>query len=236
MTPVQDSARSHGDAIELIPWLVNGRLPASDVAWLERHVQQCEVCRNEVAAQRALRQAVRQDASNIEYAPHAALQKLWARIDQPDVATAFVESSVERSPSVSSSPVRESVRSLTARWRVAAGVILVVGVGLFAAVSRGIYVPGFAPEYRTATANGVVPDRAGQIRAVFSPTLTVDDLTRIVSTANLKIIDGPSAAGVYTLAMQSGQGQSMADVLARMRSDPRVRFAEPVVAESRGPP
>ena len=235
MTIMRDQARIHDEAIELIPWLVNGRLQASDVAWLERHVQECDVCQHEVTAQRAVRQAVRNSESNVEHAPHAALQKLWARIDQSAPASVIGRSFEDR-PSASPNKGPEPVSSHAARWRIAAGAILVLGVGLVTAYSRGIYLPGFAPEYRTATAGRSVPDRTGQIRAVFSSTVTVEELTQIVGSTNLRIVDGPSAAGVYTLALQSQQTQPMADVLARLRSDPRVQLAEPVVVEPRGPP
>jgi hypothetical protein len=77
------------------------------------------------------------------------------------------------------------------------------------------------------------PLRAGQIRAVFAPNLTVDELTRIASETRLTIVDGPSESGVYTLDVQPGAGQSIGDLIEALRGDPRVRFAEPVIAESR---
>jgi Putative zinc-finger len=236
MNTVPDGLRTHAEAIELIPWLVNGRLGSSDVAWLERHVQQCDACRQEVAAQRVLRQAVRHDGSNVEHAPHAALQKLWARIDQSADTALTDDRRVDPSASVAARPGRQSAEPLATRWRVAAAVFLAVGVGLIAVYTDKGHVPGFAPDYRTASTARAAPDRAGQVRTVFSPTVTVGELTGIVSSTKLRIIDGPSATGVYTLAMQPGQTVPMADLLARLRSDPRVRFAEPVVVESRGPP
>jgi hypothetical protein len=232
MTRTPDANDAHAEAIVLIPWLVNGRLPPGDAAWLERHVQQCEICRREVAAEQGLRQAVRHDGSNVEHAPHAALQKLWARIDQSTAAAPVTVPAAETRPAVSTPATRESVGLQATRWKVAAAAILAIGVGFVAVHAVGRFVPGFDPDYRTATAGRPTPGGVGQIRAVFSPSVTVDELSQIVGSSRLKIVDGPSDAGVYTLALQSGQAMRMADVIARLRSDPRVRFAEPIADDS----
>jgi len=87
--------------------------------------------------------------------------------------------------------------------------------------------------YRTVTSPPAEPFHAGQVRAVFAPNVTVEELTRIVSETRLSIVDGPSDSGVYTLGLQNATARSIDDVVKRLRSDPRVRFAEPVVAESR---
>jgi hypothetical protein len=113
---------------------------------------------------------------------------------------------------------------------IAAATLLTVGLGLLLSSMWSPRSPNRAAAYRTAAAPQVKPDRDGQIRAVFSPTVTVDELTRIVSETRLTIVDGPTDAGVYTLAVQPGQDRPVADALARLRNDPRVRFAEPVVA------
>ena len=118
----------------------------------------------------------------------------------------------------------------------AAATVLAVGLGLLMASQWRAWSPGPASEYRTAAAPPAQPDRDGQIRAVFSPSVTVEELTRIVSETRLTIVGGPSDSGVYTLAVQPGQDLTVADAIVRLRSDPRVRFAEPVVAASRGSP
>ena len=65
---------------------------------------------------------------------------------------------------------------------------------------------------------------------MFAPNVTIDELTRIVSETRLTIVNGPSDAGVYTLAVPAGRDMTAGEALVRLRSDPRVRFAEPVVA------
>jgi hypothetical protein len=85
-------------------------------------------------------------------------------------------------------------------------------------------------EFRTATTVVSAPVRGPQVRAVFASATTVEDLHRIARAAGVRIVDGPSEAGVYTLALDSTAPGSMDEALDRLRGDPRVRFAEPVSA------
>jgi anti-sigma factor RsiW len=236
MSTFQGAPRSHDEAFELIPWLVNGRVARSEQEWLERHLGECEACRREVNAQQRLRMAIRRNESNIEHAPHASFQKLWSQIEA-SAQRASLEDGVDRSTSPER-PVQTDQRAASPphRWMVAAAILLAVGLGLSLTLLWRADSPDRMAQYRTAAAPQARSDRAGQIRVVFSPTVTVEELTRIVSETRLTIVDGPSDSGVYTLAVQPGQDLAVADALARLRNDPRVRFAEPVVAPSRGSP
>jgi hypothetical protein len=234
MSTTQGAPRSHDEAFELIPWLVNGRLPREEQGWLERHLAECDDCRREVDAQRQLNQAIRQDESNIEYAPHASFRKLWSRIEESQRDEMLGEGIDRGSGRSGPLPVADRERPPLQRWTLAAGMILALGLGLVLALHWPAESPDRASEYRTATTPPAQPDREGEIRAVFAPNVTVDELTRIVSENRLTIVSGPSDSGVYTLAVQPGRDLPAADVLARLRSDPRVRFAEPVVVPSRG--
>ena len=229
MSTSQGAPRSHDEAFELIPWLVNGRLPQEHLPWIERHVAECDVCRREVEVQRRLRKAIRRDDSNVEFAPHASFQKLWSRIEASAQGAAS-DDGIDRGVDRSSLPPGEHpAESRPRRWMLAAATVLAVGLGLLLALSWRAQSPGPAADYRTAAAPSAVPDRDGQIRVVFSPNVTVDELTRIVTETRLKIVDGPSDSGVYTLTVQPGQDLPVEDVLVRLRRDPRVRFAEPVI-------
>jgi anti-sigma factor RsiW len=225
---------SHDEAFEMIPWLVNGRLSPEERDQLERHLAKCGDCRREVEVQQRLRQEVRRDQSNVEYAPHASFQKLWLRIEQSPQGDSLDEGVDRGASGGARSPAVTRTWERPRRWMMAAGTVLAVGLGLFAAMQWRASSPDRAPEYRTASAPPAQPDRAGQIRVVFAPNVTVDELTRIASETRLTIVAGPSDSGVYTLAVQPGMDVPVADAIVRLRSDPRVRFAEPVVAASRG--
>jgi hypothetical protein len=231
MTQSSAGPLSHEEALDLIPWSIVGRIPEDDQRRLENHLLACAECRRELTEQHSVRRAIRREKSNIEYAPQASLQKLMARIDATESATP-----AEPDEYVSSSAPateRRVERTPWRRWLMAAATLLAVGTGTL------LYEPGppASPEgparFRTVTSPPAQPLRAGQIRAVFAPNLTVDELTRIASETRLTIVDGPSESGVYTLDVQPGAGQSIGDLIEALRGDPRVRFAEPVIAESR---
>ena len=112
----------------------------------------------------------------------------------------------------------------------AAATVLAVGIGGLLTWSMRSPSSLLPPAYQTVTTPPAHADQEGQIRAVFSPTVTIEELTGIVSATRLTIVDGPSESGVYTLSLQPGSGVSVDDVVVRLRTDPRVRFAEPVVA------
>jgi hypothetical protein len=221
-----DAPGSHDAAFALIPWLVNGRISRSEQESLERHVSGCDVCRLEVEQQRRLRQAIRRDTSNVEYAPQASLQKLLARIDASERGIENDDEQLVREAVPQPGPATDSARR---RWMVAAATVMAVGIG--GLLTWAIRSPSslFPPAYQTVTTPRAHADREGAIRAVFSPTVTIDELTGIVSATGLTIVDGPSESGVYTLSVQAGSGVDVDDVVMRLRSDPRVRFAEPVV-------
>jgi hypothetical protein len=63
------------------------------------------------------------------------------------------------------------------------------------------------------------------IRAVFAPTVTLVELNAILDESQLRIVSGPTEAGVYSLA--STGPRPVADALAILRRHASVRFAEP---------
>jgi hypothetical protein len=80
-----------------------------------------------------------------------------------------------------------------------------------------------APDYYTVT-TPIVHAPGEVIRAVFSPTITLVELQAILDEAQLRIVSGPTEAGVYSLAASSRRPVSTS--LALLREHPKVRFAE----------
>jgi hypothetical protein len=68
------------------------------------------------------------------------------------------------------------------------------------------------------------------IRAVFSPTITLVELQSVLQEAQLKIISGPTEAGVYSLASDSSLPVHTS--LELLRHHAAVRFAEGTRPES----
>jgi hypothetical protein len=80
-----------------------------------------------------------------------------------------------------------------------------------------------AADYHTVTISA--PRPPGEvIRAVFSPTITLVELQAILDEAQMRIVSGPTEAGVYSLAATSRRPVNSS--LALLRRHSSVRFAE----------
>jgi len=221
MTSSPTTERAHAEARDLIPWWVNGRLTESEAQQVESHVAQCVECRADVEVERRVLAAVRR-RSQVTYAPQVSLQKLMSRIED-------VEREVPTRPAVDASrALARSAAESGSRWRLAAGVLLGLALGLAAAGGWRAASPGGTASYTTASVTQRPAGRPAQIRVVFSPTVTVEELIRVVAGNGLAIVDGPSESGVYGLATAARSEVSLPESLVRLRADPRVRFAEPV--------
>ncbi|MEJ0100342.1 MAG: zf-HC2 domain-containing protein [Pseudomonadota bacterium] len=208
---------NHSESWDLIPWVVNGRASAQQCARLEQHMEQCPLCRAEVESQRALMQAM-QTRPTVESMPHASLQKLWARIDggEADVTPA-IEADAPR-------PRRPAATT----WLAAAvaAQALLLGVLSFALLNARSGDGRDQASFRTVSTPSASTG-APAVRAVFAPEMKLGDLQALLERAHLRIVNGPSAEGVLTLAVAS-TGDDAARALAVLRASPAARFAEPI--------
>jgi RNA polymerase sigma-70 factor (ECF subfamily) len=81
--------------------------------------------------------------------------------------------------------------------------------------------------YRTVTES--TPEIKGAvIHVVFAPDLDAREREEILQEAGLKIVGGPTPAGLYSLALRDGV-ESVRSSLERLRRNPPVRFAAPTI-------
>lgn len=204
-------ALSHDEAIELLPWLVNGSLDAEERHAVGAHASDCVICRRELAELTALDAAIRSSAAD---APAADMRRINARID------ARLERQTIRARIIAA--IRNSLRS---PWRIAFAVqtvALVVVATLFLQSQRG------APEFTTLTTPATLPP-GHYLRVVFDPTIESTAVSSLLGEFELRAVAGPSERGVYTLqfAESTGSGEREA-AIAALRNDNRVLFAQPV--------
>jgi hypothetical protein len=210
-----ENSPEHAEITALIPWYVNATLSEQDRLRVDAHLGLCPACRHDVEVERRVFEGVTA-ASAIEYMPVASLNRLRVRLDAEHANAA--------DPEVAPLPRR---RRSALPWQglMAASIALMaVAVGLLAA-DRWMQFrsQSAAPSFYTVTSAAPrVRDEA--VRAVFAPNVTLIELQAMLDESQLRIIAGPTEAGVYSLAVTSKRPVS--ESLTLLRQHPTVRFAE----------
>jgi anti-sigma factor RsiW len=214
-------ARMHDEISVLIPWYVNGSLGEGDRQRVDAHLTQCARCREDLALERRVYAGMSVEPG-VEYMPAASLKRLQSRLDGLTAAPpAEVAADPSRAPFVA-----PSRRAVTWQGVMAASVaIMAVAVSLLAADRWMQSRTRAGAVYSTVTTSKPrVPNEV--IRAVFSPTITLVELQAVLDEAGLRIVSGPTEAGVYSLAADSRRPVSAS--LASLRGHAKVRFAESI--------
>jgi hypothetical protein len=211
MTSNRRTEIEHHEVSALIPWYVNETIAERDRRRVDAHISTCAPCRDDLLVQRRLCEAIEAQPA-LDYMPVASLKRLNARLDAMQAEGA-------------SSPPQAQPKNSPTSWRgwMAASIAaMAVAVALLAA-DRWAQFESRRPNYQTVTNS--VPRPPGEvIRAVFSPTITLVELQTILDEAQLRIVSGPTEAGVYSLASNAALPVSAS--LALLRQHSTVRFAE----------
>jgi hypothetical protein len=218
----RSAAAEHTEISGLLPWYVNGTAGEEERLRVEGHVRGCASCREDLEHERRVYEAMRADLG-VEYMPAASLKKLTARLDELG-SSAVAESRAPREAVQASVPWRSRAAK---PWRgLAASVVLAAVVLSLGAV----WVKSRQANYHTVTVTETRPPGEA-IRAVFAPSITLEELQSMLDEAQLRIVAGPTEAGVYALASTSSRPVSAS--LGILRAHASVRFAESTqVAES----
>lgn len=219
----------HPDISALIPWYVNGSIGDRERRRVDAHLAQCAHCRDELAREQWVYRNMTAETA-VEHMPADSLNRLQARLDGIDVAHPALTSK-------DAIAAQKPRRSMPWPGLMAASVaVMALALSLLAAdrwlqyrAARAAAPPAY---YTVTTAAPRARDEA--IRAVFAPTITLSELQSILDEAQLRIVSGPSEAGVYSLALKSRQPVSSS--LALLRSHAQVRFAESTAPAPIAPP
>jgi hypothetical protein len=214
MTNNRRTEIEHHEVSALIPWYVNETIGERDRQRVDAHINICVPCRDDLAVQRRLCEAINSQPA-LDYMPVASLKRLQARLD-----------ALQGEAASSPPPAGQPLNSPTPwrGWMAASIAAMAVAVALLAA-DRWVQFESrlSQPNYRTVTNS--VPRPPGEvIRAVFSPTITLVELQTMLDEAQLRIVSGPTEAGVYSLASNATLPASAS--LALLRQHSTVRFAE----------
>ena len=210
-----DSKALHEEIFELLPWYANGSLGELEAARVVSHLEDCEVCREELGRCNELGEAVAARCEP-EWSPgDENLQRVLARISEQEGGKA---SWLER--------LRERLDwqgiPQPARWALVAQVAAIAGLVLALGISR---TPPPAA-YETLSSGAPASGQRPRVQLVFAPDLSHADVRAIVTGVDGSIVSGPSPRGVYELALPDAE--ALAEGLEQLRSDPRVVLAEPL--------
>jgi hypothetical protein len=215
--PRSADTREHQTISSLIPWYVNGSIGEPERQRVDAHLMLCADCRDDLTKERCIYQGMNADTT-VEYMPAASLKRLQARLDGIGAAAAA------EAPAVGTALRTPGRRAIPWQGLMAASVaVMALALSVLAADRWMQYRAHSAANYfTTTTATPRAPDEV--IRAVFSPTVTLVELQAILDEAGLRIISGPTEAGVYSLAATSRE--PVRSSLALLRANAKVRFAE----------
>lgn len=194
-------------AWEAMPWVLQGSAAQEQSDWLTQHLAQCDACRVEFEQQSRLRLALSLP-SEVELDPNAGLDRLMARLDQPQL---------EDPPQ----PARTGAR--LSRALVAAVLVQAIGIGILGAK---LWSENPAPVYRTLSQD-TAPVARGAIHVVPDAGMKLADWDALLRGLDLQVVDGPNDVGAYTVI---ATGESVQQTLQRLRAAHGIRLAEPVDA------
>jgi anti-sigma factor RsiW len=221
----------HRECWLMLPWVVTGRISATDKQRIERHLLECAECRAELEAQRSLCEQIRRDES-VMLAPQSSFQRLMERIDTGEPPR-VEDMTIDMPAASASSPAAASNPKRVPRWFAIAAAVQAIAIGgLLMLVWQMRTAEMSAPRFTTQSSVAAPTPSGVVLRVVFRPEMTNAELQDLLHGVGAHVVAGPTEAGVYSLQLADGTpGQEVGDALAKVRASPNVVFAEHVSAE-----
>jgi len=193
----------HDHVSELLPWYVNGTLPAAQRAEVDGHLGACERCRAELAWITRLGADVK--AATPQPAGDLGLGRFLARI----------------APESNVLPLRGRERP---RWLVPA---LALAASVLVAQTLVIGVLLHDRQQTLHTLGGPGLAQGTMLQVTFAPQATEAQIRSLLASVEARIVDGPGALGVYTVSVLPERAdaamrdlQAAADVVASVAPAP----------------
>ena len=192
---------THEEALELLPWYVNGTLTDAEHVGVERHVHGCLPCRVALREQYHLATLLKQQPT-VPLSAEGGFEQLLAEID------------AARQP-----PRRISER---ARWLARAATVTALAASL-ALAAWLVTLDGDSRRDATFVTT-TRPDGGGvEIDVVFAAQVAEADKLALVRELG-EPIGEPSIAGRYHVRLVDADTERAEEIIARLRADPRVRL------------
>ncbi len=211
---MNDTQDAHQEAQDALPWLANGSLFGTELERVQAHVHGCAACRADLAQLHTLRSAGQAPITGLDV--DAAFARLLPQLDQPAALPVQPDAL----------PVQRGWRARLAAndrsWLRAAVGMQCCAIAVLAAL---LLRPGTrGDDYRVL---GATPGAQAGLIVTFKPDTPERELRRIVLASGARIVGGPTATGAWLLGAEG----TAATVATRLRLEPAVTLAEPLVAE-----
>jgi len=204
-----DSA--HNEVRDLLPWFVMGTLGEEERRLVDEHVQACTACRGELEWERQLR------AANNVAMPERDVDRAFAAMRARLPAPVRKASVLER--------LQEILDRLLPRpwlgWAVAVQALAIVG--LAAVLVTGRVQPGAQEAHTYRALSRPAAAEPARLVVAFAPQTQVGELRRVLLASDARIVDGPTAADAYILAVAPERAEA---TLQQLRAEPSVLLVQ----------
>lgn len=186
----------------LLPWYLSGALEGAELETVEAHLRACAECRAEFRLERRLGQAVADMPFDADLGWTQIRSRIAAQQDRRGWA----------------GRLRQALSTGGhGGWAIAAQIVLVVG-----AIAMLLPLTRPADYHALGVAR---PAPAGDVLVIFRPEAQAQDLSRALRDSGARLVDGPTAADAYVLAVPPTE---RAASLAKLRSNSDIVMAEPI--------
>ena len=204
MTDSRDGLQSEHEVVwDLLPWYITGTLDAGEAARVRRHLAQCPTCQAELRQQSRLAEGIA-EMSLLD----CHRERIWSVLQQRIAR--------ERTGPTGPMSVRPAMR--VPRWGrglALAAAVAVVAVLAWPHPQPQLELQGGGDPILFETLTDPPADWDGSVlRVKLSPAALPADFDALVSRLELTVIEGPSAARIYTLGLaDEGRVGAVVDAL-----------------------
>jgi hypothetical protein len=237
-----DERSRHEEVWLLLPWLANGRLAGTEREMAEEHVRRCADCARELETQHLMCSAFT-EPDRVTYAPGPSLRKLMDRIDSDSRA---VEPERRKAPARPERlTARPRIGPLAARlghvslWRPpglawAASFLLLFSITGMTVTAYHWLEPAYITRSDVSAVNPTV------LHIALNRSIPIGEVEELLHAGGARIVEGPdntNVLGVTPVGVVPGHtsassaNRQLRALSARLRTDPRVLWVEPLEDE-----
>lgn len=191
----------------LLPWYLSGTLAEPEQRDVAGHLAGCDACRAELTSLTRDRHLVREALSSLPGPSRDLGKKVLSRISG-DALPAAPRVAGDRGVWHLKQPAWWAGMALAAS-------LVVVQFAIILHLAR----PATAPPAVMTRGLGSPTTR---LELLFDPSASQAALTDLLRSLHARVVDGPSADGVYTVEIATADPGQIADDLARARAEPRL--------------